>query len=106
AQLLEDEKPGTQLLRALTHDDLTRLGNAEEARRQVSRVTHRRVVRPQILTNGADHDAARVDPHARAKLDPVQPAYFVSQGLKPLLDRQGSVERPLGVILVRDQHPE
>src|SRR5262249_43393351 len=71
AQLLEDEKPGTQLLRALTHDDLTRLGNAEEARRQVSRVTHRCVVRPQILANGADHDATRIDPHTHAELDPV-----------------------------------
>ena len=106
AQILEDEKPGTELLRAPAHDDLARFGEAEEARRQVGRVAHRRVVHAQIPTDGADHDEARVDPHAHAELDPVQPAHFVGQGLEPTLDRQGGAERPLGVILVRDRRPE
>src|SRR5262249_20939645 len=100
AQILKDKKPCTQLLDAPANDDLARFGEAEEARRQVGRVAHCRVVHAQIPTDGADHDEARVDPHAHAELDPVPLSHFVSQTLEPTLDRQGGTERPLGVILV------
>ena len=36
----------------------------------------------------------------------MQPSHFVGQWLEPALDREGGPERPLGVTLVRDRHPE
>ena len=94
------------MLRASADDHLTRLGEPQEPGRQVHRVPHRRVIHPQILADGADHDEARVDAHAHSELDAVHPSHVVGQRFELPLDRERSAERAMGMVFVRDRRAE
>src|SRR5205823_10388092 len=94
-QILEDEESMPEVLSAPAHDNLTRLGEHQEPGRQVYRVPHRRLVHPQILADGADHDEARVDAHSHSELDAVHPSHVVGQGFELPLDRERGADRAM-----------
>src|SRR5262245_37098272 len=85
SEILEDEEPLQQVLRALAHHDLAWLGKPQEPRGEVRGVPDRRVVHAEVLADGADPDETRVDSHPHAKLHAVEPPHVCGEWLKVLL---------------------
>ena len=106
AQVLEDEEPVSEVLRAPADDDLPRPGEREESRREVRGVADGRVVHAEVRADGADHDEARVDAHPHAELDAVRSPHFIGQRAELPLDRERSAQGAMGVVLVRDRRAE
>ena len=94
------------MLSTPARDDLARLGDGEEPRGEVGRVTDRRVVHAEVSTDGADDDGTRVDPHSHAELDPVDTLDVFGKRLEVRLDTERRAQRTLGVVFVRDRRPK
>src|SRR5262245_53941906 len=101
SDLREGKALDRQLPGMLGHNDLTRLGDVEEAEGRACRTAHRRVVRAQRGADSADNDRSRVDSDANSKLSPVGPPHLVPHGLEALLYGKSGAERPVGMMLER-----
>src|SRR5262245_25609215 len=65
-----------------------------------------RILHAQVVADGADHDLARVDPHAHGEAQPLRAFEVLGVAPQLLLQVQGRVAPPLRVVLVRDRRAE
>ncbi len=99
------ELPG-QSVGALGDQDAARLGGRLHPGGQVGGIAHGGVVHPQIIPDGAHHHGAGVEPDAHPEIDPVVSLYLLTVGDQGLLNGQGRMAGPLGVIFMGDGRPE
>ena len=100
------EVVGDETMRGLAEHDRSGLGALLQARRDVGRVTDRRVVHAQVAADAADDDEPAVE--ALAHLEGQRPLALqvASIRLQRALDAERGAHGPLRVILVRDGRAE
>ncbi len=76
-QIAQNEEPLAHLRRRLRDVDPPRLCDLLHPRRQVGRVSERRVVHPEVVADLADHDLSRVEAHPYREADPLADAQLV-----------------------------
>ena len=94
-----------QPMRRLRDHDPPGLGGLLEPGRDVRRVAHGRVVHAEVVADRADDHEARVQPLADLEGD-AAPRWRSSGLVERRSDPQGSVDRALSMILVRDRSTE
>ena len=76
------------------------------SRREMGRLSHRRVVHSQVAANGADHDIAGVDADPDLNLDPMAAAHFLSVAVDQVLHSERGVAGANRMVLVRQRRSE
>ncbi len=106
AEVLEAEEALGQAMGLAADHDLPRLGDAEQAGREIRRVAEGGVVHAEVAADGADHHQPGVDAHPHTKLDTVRLAHVLPERLQLLLHGQGGPQGAMRVVLVRQRRPE
>jgi hypothetical protein len=75
-------------------------GQLFHTRRQMRRLPHGGIVHVQVITNGAYHHFARVEPHAHAQLQTAGATHLLGIGAHRGLHGQGGVAGAQGVVFV------
>ena len=91
---------------AFRNQDAARLGGRFHPGGQIGGIAHGRVVHPQVIPNGPHHHRAGVEADPHPEVDPVLPPHLLPVGDQGLLNGQGRVAGPPGVILMGDRRPE
>ena len=86
--------------------DAARLGGRFHPGGQVGGIAHGRVIHPQIIPDSPHHHGAGVEPEAHLEIHPVSALHFLAIGNQGLLNGQGRMAGPLGVIFMGDGRPE
>jgi hypothetical protein len=86
--------------------DTTRRGQLFHARRQVHRLSDRRVVHVQVIVDAAHHHLAGIEPHPKVHGQAMRAPHLVTVAVQRGLDVERRIAGPHGVVLVGQRRPE
>ena len=106
AERLAPDVVGDQSVGGFRDQDRARLGEGLHAGREMSGVAHRRVVPAKVVADPADDDQPGVQSQAHVHFHALLALELRAVPADRLLDRQGRLDRPEGVVLQRHRRAE